>query len=252
MWLFASGGLLLPALIPEKVLEAAKTPDIVEAKANGWDLQVRGRVTEHLTWFAGEYMLEGDHSAIVESPDKDYNARFYTSREAYGMALYRMSLAIDYTKFKDTSLKFPWGKKYHDLLLSIWSMSQRLAPAGGFYGAWSKDNPRGYRGRRTHHSGLSGAGVVLDRPLALDDDADWGYGDLTDDELDYLEEHGSLDGYDEEPAFVFDPNRDYSVDPSLTAFLDTFDRERQQIRAREQEQKSRRTRNRFNRKGKKK
>lgn len=168
MWLFASGGLVLPALLPEKVLAEAKTDDIKEAVARGWELQVRGRVVKHLEWFADNYMEPGTFSAIYESPDKDYNCRFYTTREDYGNALKQMALGIDYTKFKDTSLRYPWGKVYHDLLLSIWSMSTRLAPAGGFYGAWSKDNPRGYQ-KKTYPA-KTGTQILDREPAPFDYD----------------------------------------------------------------------------------
>ena len=178
MWLFGSFGVLMPALIPESVLQAGKTKDIKEAAANGWELQVRGRVKEHLKYFVEQYMDEGTHSKIYTSPDKDYNVRFYTTREAYGEALKRMSLAIDYTKFKDTSLKFPWGKKYHDLLIRIWSASTSLAPAGGFYGPKSKRNPRGYsKARRSTYKSYYDSPLFDDRPVGstfFDDEDEMG------------------------------------------------------------------------------
>jgi hypothetical protein len=144
MWIFLSAGVLMPALIPESVLSAGKTADIREAAANGWELQVRGRVRQHLQHFADHYMPAGTYSRIYASPDKDYNVRFYTSREAFADGVAAAARDIDYTKFKNTANRFEWGKKYHDLLLRIWSASTSLAPAGGFYGPRSKDNPRGY------------------------------------------------------------------------------------------------------------
>jgi hypothetical protein len=89
-------------------------------------------------------MEPGTYSAVIASSDKDYNVRFYTTREDYGNAIKKMALEIDYTKFKDTSLKFDWGVKYHDLLLKIWSASTSLAPAGGWYAPKTRANPRGF------------------------------------------------------------------------------------------------------------
>lgn len=143
MWVFLSGGMMMPALIPPSVLAAAKTADIQEAVERGWELQVRGRVKEHLDWFAETYMTPGSYSVTYVVKDKDYQARFYTTRSDFGDALAMASLDMNYTKFKDTANKFPWGKKYHDLLLRVWSASASIFGAGGFYGDYSRENPRG-------------------------------------------------------------------------------------------------------------
>jgi hypothetical protein len=126
MWVFASSGMAMPALIPPSVLREAKTKEIQEAVANGWELQVRGRVRKHLQYWCDTFMPEGTFSKVYASPGKDYNFRFYTTREAYGESLKQQALNIDYVKFKSTSLSFPWGKPYHDLLLRVWGASTML------------------------------------------------------------------------------------------------------------------------------
>lgn len=148
MWLFLSGGMLMPALIPQSVLDRADTPELEQARENGWDLQIRGRDIQHLRWFT-RYMPDGGYSRLIRSPDKDYQCRFYTSRENFAEAMSKACLDMDYVKFKDTSLRYEWGKKYHDLLLSVWSASARVFGAGGFYGPRSKKNPNGYSKRRS-------------------------------------------------------------------------------------------------------
>jgi hypothetical protein len=122
MWTFTSSGMHMPALIPLSVLAAGKTKEIREARERGWELQVRGRVRKHLTDWQALFMPEGTYSKVYASPGKDYNFRFYTTREAYGESLKQQSLAIDYTKFKDTAV----SKPYHDLLMKVWSASTML------------------------------------------------------------------------------------------------------------------------------
>jgi hypothetical protein len=126
MWIFLSAGMMMPALIPPSVLAEAKTPEIKEAVERGWELQIRGRVREHLEHFIENYMPEDSCSKVYESEDKDYNVRAYTTREAFGRGLMEVSLNIDYVKFKDTAENFPWGKRYHDLLLRVWGASTML------------------------------------------------------------------------------------------------------------------------------
>lgn len=127
MWVFLSGGMLMPAMIPEDVLRKAATREIRDAVEQGWDLQIRGRVREHLEWFIENYMEPGSCSVVYESRNKDYNVRAYTDREAFGEGLKAASLAMDYVKFKDTAKRFTWGQKYYDLLIKVWSASTVLA-----------------------------------------------------------------------------------------------------------------------------
>lgn len=179
MWLFADFGVLMPALIPQSVLDAGKTPDIREAAERGWELQVRGRIREHLQYFCDTYMPADSYSKIYDSPDKDYNVRFYTTREAYGDALKAMALDIDYTKFKDTAKRHRWGKKYYDLLIKVWSASTMLAPAGGWYAPRTKNNPRGFDKRKNKIPARGSLGSTF-----FDDDPWFGEPDLEEMNLD--------------------------------------------------------------------
>lgn len=117
----------MPALVPTDVLQRGETEEIRNAVDNGWDLQIRGRVREHLEWFIDSYMDPGSVSKVYASPGMDYNVRAYTDRTEFGTALYRAATEMDYVKFKDTALDYPWGEEYHDLLLRVWSESSRLA-----------------------------------------------------------------------------------------------------------------------------
>lgn len=181
----------MPALLPESVLAESRTPDIQEAVERGWELQVRGRVHQHLQQFITDYMEPDTHSKIYASPDKDYNVRFYTTREDYGNALKKMALAIDYTKFKDTARSYPWGKKYHDLLIRIWSASTSLAPAGGWYAPKTNSNPRGFSKRGSRRNSLYEPGERFDEDgyYMSPSRTSKSIHDLTDDDLEEMWKH---------------------------------------------------------------
>ena len=127
MWIFADFGTMMPALIPPSVLATSNAKDIKQARERGWDVQVRGRVREHLEYFAAEHMPQGSYSQVYESRNKDYNVRFYTDKASFAQGLASVALAMDYVKFKDTAKRFAWGKKYYDLLIKVWSASTVLA-----------------------------------------------------------------------------------------------------------------------------
>lgn len=145
MWVFASSGMAMPALIPPTVLSQSRAADIKEARERGWELQVRGRVREHLEYWCETFMPEDSYSKVYASPGKDYNFRYYCSREAYGESLKRQAMAIDYTKFKDTSERFTWGRAYHALLLKVWAASTMLGTPyhGDGTGKFSSYMPKG-------------------------------------------------------------------------------------------------------------
>lgn len=147
MWAFFDFGLLMPALVPAKVMERE---DVKKWTNDGeYELQVRGRLREHLQYFMDTYMEPGTFNPEIQAtPDKDYNFRFYTSREAYAEGIKQAALAMDYEKFKVTSERFSWNQKYHTILNSIWSTVCNLNTPGGFYGPKSDDNPRGYSSSR--------------------------------------------------------------------------------------------------------
>ena len=138
IWIFANFGLIMPAAVEMDVAD----PKFTEGK---YDLQVRGRVEEHVRYFMDTYMEPGTfHNEIQKTPQNDYNLRFYTTHEAFAQGLVKAVMDIDYRKFKPTAERFSWGHKYHDVLNSIWGVVLNLAPAGGIYGPKSADNPKGY------------------------------------------------------------------------------------------------------------
>jgi len=134
MWIFTSGGALMPSLAP---LDKAD-----EQYTLGYrDFQVRARVRSHLENFIRDYMepMGLDYSEIETTDSMDYDCRFYTTQSAFAMA---MSLAIhdiDYKTFKDTSerrdrkgrLLYADGKAYHDVLYRVWAV---MASLGNPYG----------------------------------------------------------------------------------------------------------------------
>jgi hypothetical protein len=151
MWAFFDFGLLMPALVPASVKDNA---DVLEWTNNGeYELQVRGRLSEHLQYFMDTYMEPGTFNPeIHKTPDMDYNFRFYTTREAYAEGIKQAALAMDYEKFKVTSERYSWNTKYHSILNSIWGKLCELNQPGGFYGPRSEDNPRGYLPGRKYSS----------------------------------------------------------------------------------------------------
>jgi hypothetical protein len=158
----------MPALIPASVLAAGKTKDIREARDQGWELQVRGRVRKHLTDWQEQFMPEGTYSKVYASHGKDYNFRFYTTREAYGESLKQQALAINYTKFKETAVTKP----YHDLLMKVWSASTML---GRPYAGAGRDAKRNYRSSKFVGSSFFDDyddvdRVILDDQPVIDDD----------------------------------------------------------------------------------
>lgn len=146
-WIFLPGSMMMPAMAPMEKADPAFTLGYRE-------LQVRGRLVSHLRDFIETYMDPHglDHSEIQETPDKDYNARFYCTKEAYAQAMYHAMLDIDYRKFKEQSERrkldgtprYAKGREYHQVLNSMWAAATQLAPAGGYYGPRSPQNPRGY------------------------------------------------------------------------------------------------------------
>lgn len=143
MWVFSDFGLLMPALVPER---AKNRKSVRKWTKNGkYELQVRARLREHLKHFMEVYMEPGTYNPKIHAtPEMDYNYRFYTTREAFAQGIANIALNMDYEKFKETSERFPWNKKYHTLLTRIWGTLCELNPPGGIWGKKSKENPRGF------------------------------------------------------------------------------------------------------------
>lgn len=154
MWLFWSGGLLMPALTPESYNSTTKNPADPKLTDNGRrTLQVRGRIESHLQNFIDEYMepLGLDYSAIEKTPQLDYNVRFYTTPEDFSVAIAQAVRDIDYKNFKvqaerkdlDGKPLYKDGQKYHQVLVNLWSAIMQLAPAGGAYVGWGTSSKHG-------------------------------------------------------------------------------------------------------------
>lgn len=143
MWAFFDFGLLMPALVPAKY---AQTEAVLAWTNQGeYELQVRARLREHLQYFMDNFMEEGTFNPTIHAtPDKDYNFRFYTTREAYAEGIKQAALKIDYEKFKDSSDRYEYNGKYHSILTRIWGTLCDLAQPGGIWGPRSADNPTGY------------------------------------------------------------------------------------------------------------
>lgn len=189
-WIFLSGGLLLPSLAPMDKADPELTLGYRE-------LQVRGRLTNHLQYFIDTYMEPNglDHSVVEETPFADYNCRFYTTREAFAAAMGLAMLDINYRKFKQTAedkdadgkLLYPDGKVYHSVLNSIWSISTRLNQPGGWYGPRSASNPKGYdTSKRSIGSSFMSSQTGTSTARAWDDEPMW-----DDDSLDYMPDRES-------------------------------------------------------------
>lgn len=149
MWVFADFGLLMPAIVPAKV---QNRPDVLKWTNNGeYELQVRARLREHLQYFMDTHMPEGTFNPEIQAtPDKDYNYRFYTTREAFAEGIKNIALSMDYEKYKQTTERFSWNKKFHSICNSIWAVVCNLNEPGGYYGPKSESNPRGYSSRGTY------------------------------------------------------------------------------------------------------
>lgn len=146
MWIFVPGGLLMPARIPDGASEG--TADPAFTNDGEYTLQVRGRVDSHLQNFIRDYMkpLGLPYSEIEYTPQFDYNVRFYTTPEAFALAIGKAVLDIDYLKFKPTAERAEYkdGKAFHSVLNSIWGTVCQLGTPGGVWGAYSATNPNGY------------------------------------------------------------------------------------------------------------
>lgn len=125
MWIFLSGGALMPAMVPVKMADPKWTED------GRFDLQVRARVESHLDNFVRDFMEEGTYNPTIQAspPHMDYQFRLYTTQEAFGQAMAKAIMAIDYISFKDTAddlnedktPKYVDGKEYHSALYKVWS-----------------------------------------------------------------------------------------------------------------------------------
>jgi len=127
MWIFTSFGLLMPAERPSKY-----TPD--------WDdrrLQVRARKARALDILRAEFM-KNTLGETIYTPDKDYEYRAYCTHEAFAIAMMKMTLDVNYTKFKPTTDRYK-DHEYHSLLNRIWGVvSNALSDRAHQWGYWKE------------------------------------------------------------------------------------------------------------------
>lgn len=109
MWVCTPFGILMPALRPEKTIEAGDDRKI----------QVRARHREYLDLFRDNYCADLGES--INFPDQDYQWKAYCTHDALALAMARLSLEIDYVKFKPTTFKSGLPAKLADQLHSCYN-----------------------------------------------------------------------------------------------------------------------------------
>lgn len=116
MWIMTSYGILMPAAVPEDVRKTLTFP---------WDMQVRARDRKALAKLRKR--INGSHayvmgcSEIFATPEMDYDFRVYVQAADFADVISEDIRAIDYTKFKPTTLrKGGGGVNLHDLYNRIW------------------------------------------------------------------------------------------------------------------------------------
>lgn len=112
MWIFTSFGVLMPSERPAETFDAT-TDDRV--------IQIRTRSRVHL-----ERLKEGgffpEMGEIVFFPNTDYEFRTYCTRAQLAAIMARLSMDIDYTKFKPTTEDKWSDRKLHDLYNAVWGL----------------------------------------------------------------------------------------------------------------------------------
>lgn len=158
MWIFTPQGLLMPAAVPMDKVDPALTHD------GKFDFQIRGRVAEHLQNFIDAYMEEGTYNPVIQlTPEMDYNARFYTTREAFAQAMTRALMAVNYEKFKPQAYDHDQkSHPYYACLNSIWGTVTMLGRPGG---KWAMGSSK--------YKGYTGSTFVSDKPSEDDTRGSW-------------------------------------------------------------------------------
>lgn len=109
MWVMTSFGILMPSLRPPKTVPLG----------DNRTLQVRTRREQDLDILRDEYM--GDQlGPTIATPDFDYNYRAYCTPEAFGQAVYQLSLDINFEKFKPTTMRYG-DSELHGVYNRIWT-----------------------------------------------------------------------------------------------------------------------------------
>ena len=110
MWVMTSFGVLMPSVRPEGTVP----------EGDDRLIQVRARRMRELRILKAEYLPE--LGPIVEIPYSDYEYRAYCTHAQWAAALAKISMDIDYTKFKPTTETKYQDRQLHSLYNRIWSV----------------------------------------------------------------------------------------------------------------------------------
>lgn len=130
MWICTPFGILMPATRPAHTIP----------KGDKRELQVRTRERAYLDTFRERYCSE--LGKTQHFPKHDYPWKAYVTREALAKAVAKMTLDIDYEKFKPEA-EGPKGLKdkklahrLHSCYNSLWSVQVSHGDGGGYYGSY--------------------------------------------------------------------------------------------------------------------
>lgn len=112
MWIFYSGGVIMPSERPADTFDAEQDDRVI---------QIRARAKSHL-----ERLKEGGFfpqmGEIIFFPHTDYEYRVHCTRAQLAEVMTRLALDIDYTKFKPTTEDRWKDVKLHNLYNAVWGL----------------------------------------------------------------------------------------------------------------------------------
>lgn len=231
-----SFGILMPAIRPPKTV----------ARGDLRSMQIRARRSRELDILRAQYM-RGSLGVTLHTGDKDYEYRAYCTPESFAVALMRLTLNIDYLKFKPTTMDDYQDPQLHRCYNAIWSVVLRdLSTQAHQREYWGKFPPaKGADGvAHTYYSTLSagygtGSGWSgqdsMDAVLELPGSAtEWPH---TGAESGWRDSSADRDEYELDPALAQlgevdedSPTRDMSPQ-DLDAYLDGLYLELEQLRS---------------------
>jgi len=115
VWIMTSYGILMPADLPD---------ELVDTRFN-WDMQVRARDRRTLRVTVAKMRnIKMNVSSVQATPQLDYEYRFYCDRADFAEFIRQEVLEIDYEKFKPTteSKEEGGGPLLHRLYNRIWAV----------------------------------------------------------------------------------------------------------------------------------
>jgi hypothetical protein len=135
MWVCTPFGILMPALRPAETIEPG----------DDRTLQVRARHREYLDTFRERYCPELGES--LHFAEHDYPWKAYVTPEALATAMARMTLSIDYEKFKPEAerggLPDHLADELHSCYNEMWAVQLRYGDGTSVYDlGWPAELPR--------------------------------------------------------------------------------------------------------------